>query len=102
MRGLTIVTCAALLLAGCTVSQEIKNQCLAMGLQPGTDKFVDCQMRLTEASMSAQGGGGAPIMPPTVNFQPLPMPQRYGPQTVNVQANCTTTGYGNMTNTVCN
>lgn len=101
MRLLAIVAAGlviAIPLAGCTVSQEIKNQCLAMGFEPGSDKLADCQMRLTEARMMSKGGGAAPIVPPPVTFQPLEMPQR---QTVRVQANCTSYNVGGYTNVNC-
>lgn len=94
--ALVIGVCTAL--GGCTVSQEIKNQCLAMGFEPGSDRMADCQLRLTEAAMSNRGGG-APMMPPAVESTPLPMPQRS--QTVRVQASCSTYQMGNYQNTNC-
>lgn len=99
MRVLMVLALAAGL-AGCTMSQEVRNQCKAMGLEPGSDRMADCQMRLTEAAMQSPeyGGSGAPIMPPPVNFQPLPSPQR---PVVRVQTNCTTTAVGNMASTNC-
>lgn len=98
MRILLVLAVAAVLV-GCTMSQEVKNQCKAMGFQPGSEQMANCQMRLTEAAMaSPQYGGGSPTMPPPVNSQPLPMPQR---PVVRVQTNCTTTAYGNMANTNC-
>lgn len=97
-----LIAGAALALAGCTMSQEVRGQCLAMGFEPGSDKLADCQMRLTEAAMSSpRYGGGAPIMPPPVTFQPLQMPQRYGSPTVRVQANCSSYGMGRYVNTNC-
>ena len=89
-------------LAGCTMSQEIKHQCQAMGFEPGSDKMTDCQMRLTEAAMSAPQGGAPLIMPPPVNFQPLTVhqPMRL-PQPTRIQANCTSYQMGIYTNMNC-
>lgn len=93
-----LIAGAALALSGCTMSQEVKNQCLAMGFEPGSEKMADCQMRLTEAAMSSpRYGGGAPIMPPPVTFQPLQMPQQ--PQ--RLRANCTSYSTGMYVNTNC-
>lgn len=98
-----LMAAIAVALAGCTMSQEVKNQCLAMGFQQGSEQMANCQMRLTEAAMASPqyGGQSAPILPPQVSTQPLPMPQRYGSPAVRVQTNCTTTAYGNMANTNC-
>lgn len=95
-----LIAGAALALSGCTMSQEVKNQCLAMGFEPGSEKMADCQMRLTEAAMSSpRYGGGAPIMPPPVTFQPVEIYQRQQP--VRVQANCSSYNVGGYTNTNC-
>ncbi|RYE71767.1 MAG: hypothetical protein EOO81_05110 [Oxalobacteraceae bacterium] len=99
MRALFIAA-LALGLGGCTMSQEVRGQCEAMGFEAGSDKMAECQMRLTEAAMSSPkygGSGSAPVTPPPVAFQPLQMPQ----PAPRLRANCTTTAMGNTATTNC-
>lgn len=105
-RTLFGIVSAALLLSGCTTAgtqmsrqQQIENRCIEMGFKVGSQDMANCQLQLTQTAMSA-----APMpmmMPPTVDFQPMAMPQRYGTQTVRVQANCSSYGMGGYVNTNC-
>lgn len=102
-----LIAGAALTLAGCTSTSEprltreaqIAQQCRNMGFRDNTDAFANCRLQITQTAMSA---APMPMMlPPTVDFQPMAMPQRYGTQTVRVQANCSSYGVGGYVNTSC-
>lgn len=110
MRKLFFLMPALVVLAGCsttsqpqpTMDETIAAKCTAFGFKAGTDQFANCQLQLTQAMISSRPSGGAPlIVPPSVNFEPLPMPQSYGTQRVQVQANCTSYGTGMFVNTSC-